>query len=75
MIHEGLVEWDTSCAGTEVQDAATTSNCLGGDDSPVHYLYIGVKERTKKNTRVGGGSIAIHFLNILTWKIPHYRNS
>lgn len=53
MIHEGLVEWDTSCAGTEVQDAATTSNCLGGDDSPVHYLCIGVKERTKKIPELG----------------------
>lgn len=74
MIHEGLVKWDASCAGTEVQDAATTSNCLGGDDSPVHYLYMGVKERTKY-TRDGGGSIAIQFLNILTWKIQYYTNS
>lgn len=58
MIHEGLVKWDTSCAGTEIQDAATTSNCLGGDDNPVHYLYMGLKERTRY-TKVGGGSIAI----------------
>lgn len=47
MTHEELVKEDTSCAGTEVQDAATTSNCLGRDHSPVSSSVHGGKKEDK----------------------------
>jgi len=47
MTHEELVKRDTSCAGTEEQDAATTGNCLGRDHSPLSSS-VHVKKRGQK---------------------------
>lgn len=66
MTHEELVKWDTLWVGTEVQDVATRSNCLGRDHSPVLSSVHGKKKpKRTKNSRVGGGKTVIQFLNIL----------